>query len=92
MEFHAEQYNFYLGIPSRLFFMDATMKGLPVDVFHRFVGSAATFRVRLLSLITMVSAKGPVMDRGETVTLFNDMCVLAPSLLFVQIAPCEHCR
>ncbi len=81
MAFDAEQYNFYRGTPSRLFFMDATMKGLPVDVFHRFVGDAATFRVRLLSLFTMVNAKGPVMNRGETVTLFNDLCVLAPSML-----------
>jgi len=81
MQFEAEQYNFYSGMPSRLFFMDATMKGLPVDVFHRFVGAAATFRVRMLSLFTMVSAKGPVMNRAETVTLFNDMCVFAPSML-----------
>jgi len=81
MAFDAEQYNFYSDTPSRLFFMDATMKGLPVDVFHRFVGEGATFRVRLLSLLTMVSAKGPVMNRAETVTLFNDLCVLAPSML-----------
>ena len=81
MEFRAEQYNFYSSTPSRLFFMDATMKGLSVDVFHRFVGEAATFRVRLLSLLTVVSAKGPVMNRGETVTVFNDLCVLAPSML-----------
>jgi hypothetical protein len=81
MNFRAEQYNFYSGLPSRLFFMDATMKGLPVDVFHRFVGVAATFRVRMLSLFTMVNAKGPVMNRAETVTLFNDICVLAPSML-----------
>ena len=81
MEFRAEQYNFYSGTPSRLFFMDATMKGLPVDVLHRFVGEAATFRVRLLSLFTMVSAKGPVMNRAETVTVFNDLCVFAPSML-----------
>jgi len=81
MDFHAEQYNFYSGTPSRLFFMDATMKGLPVDVFHRFVGEAATFRVRLLSLVTMVNGKGPVMNRAETVTVFNDLCVFAPSML-----------
>ncbi len=81
MEFVAEQYNFYSGMPSRLFFMDATKKGLPVDVLHRFVGESATFRVRLVSLLTIVNAKGPVMNRGETVTLFNDLCVFAPSML-----------
>lgn len=81
MTFRAEQHNFYGEPSARLFFMDATMKHLPVDVFHRFLGSAATFRVRALSLFTMVDAKGPSMDRAETVTLFNDMCVLAPSTL-----------
>ncbi len=50
-------------------------------MFHRFIGDSATFRVRLLSVFTMVSAKGPVMDRAETVTVFNDLCVLAPPML-----------
>ena len=81
MSLEAEQYNFYQSPPARLFFIDATMKGLPVDVFHRFIGDAATFRVRLLGAFTMVDAKGPEMNRGETVTLFNDMCILAASRL-----------
>jgi hypothetical protein len=29
----------------------------------------------------MVNAAGPEMDQGETVTVFNDQCVLAPSAL-----------
>jgi hypothetical protein len=79
MTFVAEQVNVYEEhAPSRLFFMDATMKHLPADVFHRFVGDSATFRVRLLSALTMVDAKGPEMDRAETVTLFNDLCLVAP--------------
>lgn len=81
MEFEAEQYNFYAAEPSRIFFMSASKSGVPVDVFHRFVGEPATFRVRLLSLLTMVDAKGPEMNRAETVTLFNDMCLLAPATL-----------
>jgi hypothetical protein len=81
MPFHAEQYNFYGQLPSRLFFMQATMKHLPVTVLHRFVGDAATFRVRPLSAFTLVFAKGPEMNRSETVTLFNDLCLLAPSML-----------
>ncbi|MEP6798286.1 MAG: DUF6544 family protein, partial [Lapillicoccus sp.] len=28
-----------------------------------------------------VDAAGPEMDRGETVTVFNDLCVLAPAAL-----------
>ncbi len=81
MTFRAEQYNVFGELPVRLFFMDGTMKHLPVDVFHRFVGDAATFRVRLLSAFTMVDAAGPGMNRGETVTLFNDLCMLAPGRL-----------
>jgi len=81
MPFTAEQHSFFGALPSRLFFMNATMKHLPVDIFHRFVGTPATFRVRLLSAITVVDAKGPEMNRAETVTLFNDLCVLAPSRL-----------
>ena len=35
-------------------------------------------RVRLLSLIPMVDASGPDLRRKETVTVFNDLCLLAP--------------
>jgi hypothetical protein len=81
MKFTGEQVNTYGATPSRLFLMDATMFGLPVDVLHVFLGPSATMRVRLCSLLPMVNAAGPEMDRGETVTLFNDLCVLAPAAL-----------
>lgn len=81
MAFEAEQVNTLSPIPERLFFMKAVMKGLPVDVFHRFIGDAATFRVRLLSALQIVSAAGPDMNRSETVTILNDLCLLAPSAL-----------
>jgi hypothetical protein len=81
MTFAAEQINTFGATPARLFFMDAVMKGLPVDVYHRFVDADATFRVRLLSLKPMVDAHGPEMNRSETVTLFNDLAVLAPPAL-----------
>ncbi len=81
MTFHAEQHNFFGAQPARLFLMDATMKHVPVAILHRFVGDAATFQVRLLSARTMVDAAGPEMNRSETVTLFNDLCLLAPGRL-----------
>ena len=81
INFTGEQVNTYGASPSRLFLMDATMFGLPVDVLHVFVGTSATMRVRLCSLLPMVHAAGPEMDRAETVTLFNDLCVLAPAAL-----------
>ncbi len=38
-------------------------------------------RLKLLGAIDMVDARGEVMDRSETVTLINDMCILAPATL-----------
>jgi hypothetical protein len=81
MPFHGEQVNTYGTDPTRLFFIDATMLGLPLDVLHVFVGPSATMRVKACSLVRMVNAAGPEMDQGETVTVFNDLCVLAPSAL-----------
>jgi len=81
MPFTGEQVNTYGSWPNRLFFMDARMFGLPVDVFHHFVGPSATMEVKVCSLVPMAEARGPEMDRSETVTIFNDMCVLAPAAL-----------
>jgi hypothetical protein len=38
-------------------------------------------RGKVMSLIPILDAKGPEMDRSETVTLFNDMVVFAPGAL-----------
>lgn len=76
-----EQVSSWGATPARLFLIDAVMKGLPVDVLHRFTDADATFRVRLLSLVTMVNARGPELTRAETVTIFNDLCFLAPTSL-----------
>jgi hypothetical protein len=66
---------------ARLFFMKGRMFGLPVAALHRYVGPHATFRVRVAGLFNVVDAKGPKMDQGETVTVLNDMCLLAPGTL-----------
>ena len=95
MTFTGEQVNTYGPAPSRLFFMDATMRGLPVDVLHAFVGPSATMRVKLASLVPMVDASGPRMDQAETVTLFNDLCLLAPAALVdarIRWEPIDHHR
>jgi len=80
MAFKAEQVN-HLDLPQRHFLMDATMKGLPVAVLHAFDERGATMRVRLLSVASMVDAAGADLTRAETVTLFNDLCILAPGAL-----------
>ena len=66
---------------ARLFLVKGSMFGLPFQAFHRYVGPAATFKVRLASLLTVVNAAGPEMNQSETVTLLNDMSLLAPATL-----------
>lgn len=38
-------------------------------------------QVKIAGAIPMVDARGDEMDRSETVTLFNDICLLAPGTL-----------
>lgn len=80
MAFRSEQYNFY-DPPARLFLMKATMYGLPVEGLHLFRGDGATMQIKVASLAQVVDARGPKMNQGETVTLFNDLCLLAPAAL-----------
>jgi hypothetical protein len=80
MPFEAEQQSF-ADQPTRLFLMRARMFGLPVESFHRSIGGRATMQVTVAGVVRMVDARGDVMDRSEAVTLFNDMCLLAPGTL-----------
>ncbi len=80
MTFSAEQVNGF-DEPFRLFLMRASMFGVPMEALHRYVGRSATMRVKVASLVQVADAQGPEMDRAETVTLLNDMCVLAPGAL-----------
>ncbi len=89
MEFTAEQHNF-LGETSRFFLMDARKSGLPVTVLHAFRGDSASMRVRLLSLFQIMHNQGPEMDQAETVTVFNDLCIFAPSALVDPSIRWEH--
>ena len=81
MTFTGEQVNTLGPNPSRSFKMDATMLGLPVDVLHIYADATAAMHVKLCSLFPMVDATGPEMDRAETVTVFNDLVVLAPGAI-----------
>jgi hypothetical protein len=80
MDLCAEQVN-TSDPPSRLFFMDATMRGVPITGLHAYLGDQASMRVRVLGLVPVADGRGPEMTRAETVTLFNDACMLAPSML-----------
>ena len=76
----SEQYNF-IKTPTRLFYLDATMKGLPVGGFHCFKNGVAFMDIRLLSIFKVAYMAGKEMGISETVTFFNDMCVMAPAAL-----------
>lgn len=80
MPLASEQYNFMI-VPTRLFFLNATMKGLPVAGFHCFKNGKASMDIRLLSIFKVEYQAGDKMDISETVTFFNDMCVMAPATL-----------
>jgi hypothetical protein len=80
MELTSEQYNF-IKTPTRLFYLDATMKGLPVGGFHSFKNGVAFMDIRLLSIFKVEYQSGAVMNVSETVTFFNDLCVMAPGAL-----------
>ena len=71
----------FRGAASRLFLMRTRMFGVPVEAFHRLIDGHATMQVKVASLVQIVDARGDEMDRAETVTLFNDMCILAPGTL-----------
>ncbi|MFZ1282308.1 MAG: DUF6544 family protein [Ignavibacteriaceae bacterium] len=80
MPFTSEQYNF-METPTRLFFLKAVMKGLPVAGYHCFKNGNAFMDIRLLSLFKVQYLAGTEMNLSETVTFFNDMCCVAPATL-----------
>jgi hypothetical protein len=67
--------------PRHLFLMRARMFGLPVQILHDYDQKRASMTVRLASLYNLVDVHSNALARAETVTVLNDLCILAPSLL-----------
>lgn len=80
MRARSVQYSFF-GRPTRIFLMEARMFGLPVRALHVYREEAATFTVRVASTVNMVNLSGPEISAAETVTVLNDMCLMAPGAL-----------
>jgi hypothetical protein len=78
--FTSEQYNFF-DKPTRLFFMKAKMFGIQVPGYHAYRNGKASMQIKAFGLFPLVNAKEGELDKAETVTLFNDMCLLAPATL-----------
>jgi hypothetical protein len=80
MNIAAEQYSF-IPARTRLFFVRGARFGVPFDSLHMYADASATMRVKVASLIRVVDAHGPKMDQSETVTMLNDLFLLAPAAL-----------
>lgn len=80
MRARSVQYSFF-GRPTRLFLMDARMFGLPVRALHVYRHETATFTVRVASTVNIVDLRGEEISAAETVTVLNDMCLMAPGAL-----------
>lgn len=80
MKLNTEQQNF-MATPTRLFYLDAIMNFMPVAGFHCFKNGVAFMDIRLFSIFKVEYQSGYEMNISETVTFFNDMCVLAPATL-----------
>lgn len=76
----AEQWEFFHPA-ERLFFMTTSRGGVPLAGLHRYSGDRATMEIRAAGVVPVVRAAGREMTQSETVTLLNDMCVLAPAAL-----------
>jgi hypothetical protein len=76
----ARQYNFF-NVPARIYYISSSMFGLPFDGLHLYTGFRASMQIKVAHLLRVVNARGDIMNKSETVTLFNDMCVLAPATL-----------
>jgi len=80
MALKSVQYNF-TDNPTRLFYIVAKKSGIPAKGIHLYRDQTAIMLVKILGLFTVVDAKGKEMNQGETVTVFNDMCFMAPATL-----------
>ena len=80
MSLRSVQYNFVKD-PVRLFHIVATKMGIPAIGNHIYRDQKATMVIKILGLFTVSDASGWQMDQGETVTVFNDMCFIAPASL-----------
>lgn len=80
MPLRSIQYNFK-DEPTRLFYIVARKKGIPAMGIHIYKQQKAMMLVKILGIFTVVNARGKEMNQAETVTVFNDMCFMAPATL-----------
>jgi len=80
LPFSAEQYSFF-DKPTRIFFIKASKIGLPINGIHLYKDGTAIMKMKIANVFTILDTKGPELNQSETVTVFDDMCCLAPATL-----------
>ena len=80
MKLSSVQYNFFDPY-TRIFYIKAKKMCIPAVGLHLYKDETALMLIKLAGLFTISDARGPEMDQGETVTVFNDMCFMAPGTL-----------
>ncbi len=78
--FRSLQYNFFED-PARLFFIKGKMYGLYVPGYHDYQNGTDRMNIKLFGLIPVIQEEGAQLDKTETVTYFNDLCLFAPAAL-----------
>jgi len=55
--------------------------GIPAIGLHSYRNSEARMHIKMLGLFTIQDESGEIMNQSETVTWFNDLCLMAPARL-----------
>lgn len=76
-----EQKNFVGENLVRLFYLTMNMFGIPVYALHSYTDKEASMLGKIAGLITVIDIKGKEMRISDTITLLNDMCLVAPATL-----------
>jgi len=78
-----EQYSF-LSTGKRIFKILMKYKGIPVNGLHYYHADDAMMIGKILDSVKVLDASGEVMHKAETVTYFNDLCIMAPAGLLEE--------
>ena len=76
-----DQNNFVGNKLVRLFFLRMNMFGIPVYALHSYTDREASMLGKIAGFFTVINAKGKEMRISDTITLLNDMCLIAPATL-----------
>lgn len=79
----AEQYTF-IDSGTRLFYITMNFMGLQISGLHHYNSVNAFMKIKILDLIKVVDHSGADMLKAETVTYFNDLCLMAPGGLLEE--------